>query len=535
MRKKIYRVSKALQILVLVFIVAALASIAGCAGKKAVPKAEPAKPKYVPWTINAPRAEKPLPPLPLDESAQAQALRDQLTNLILEAQLGDPNIGVVVEALTDQRALFALNEHLPLTPASNTKLYTTAAALEGLSAEFRYQTRLAVRGERNGPLVNGDLVVLGSGDPTISGGLGEEGIMGDMKQWIGEIKAKGIAMVSGHLVGDESLFDQYTLCPGCTWDDESKTFAAHSGALSCNQNCISVVLEPGERDGDQAEVCLLPDTGYVAVANESQTSGKKKPKPYLTVERVHESNVIEVKGQFPRRAQKKVVGVTVEDPAGYFVTVLAEAMEAAGITIQGGRKVFSGQPELYRSQDLETLFTHSSPPLGVILAETNKESNNFYAEQLLKTLGAGVHGKGTRETGVDVITQWLLSMGVPDSEIDLYDGSGLSRYNRVSPRATATLLRYMAAQPDFETYFRSLAIAGVDGTLKRRMRGTPAEGNVHAKSGFLKRISALSGYVVGADAKLYSFVVMVDDTSSTGKAKELQDAICILLSRYSSN
>jgi D-alanyl-D-alanine carboxypeptidase/D-alanyl-D-alanine-endopeptidase (penicillin-binding protein 4) len=503
-------------------------ALTACAEKTVRPGAVFVPPK--------PAALAPLSESPLDESAGARQLRAKIEALANDPKYAGSHLGVYVQSLADNMAVARTNAHEPMAPASNMKLFTTAAGLHYLTPAFRYATVLAASGQITGGTLTGDLVVIGSGDPAISGGGGYNGEGGFAMTGFAEaLRAKGIRAVSGDLIGDESRFEKFSYYPGWCAEDELKPYAAPSGALSLNQNCVGVVVKPGRRQGDKAEVELTPPAACFVVDNGAvTTSGAKKGAAALSVARKPASNVIEVHGHESIRVPAREYLLTVDDPGLFFMTALTETLKSSGVAVKGKTRL-SREPAS-ESQTRDTLFVHYSPELRDLIRTTNKKSNNFYAEQLLKTLGAQTRGLGSRENGAAAVTAFMSGLGIGAQEFSMTDGSGLSLNDRVSPYSMIALLRHMHKSEYFADFYASLPVAGVDGTLQRRMRGSPAEGVVHAKTGTMQGVSSLSGYVTGRDGKPYAFTVIVNGPcTANGLARSLQDQICELIAAYSSN
>ncbi|MBF0482352.1 MAG: D-alanyl-D-alanine carboxypeptidase/D-alanyl-D-alanine-endopeptidase, partial [Desulfovibrionaceae bacterium] len=403
-----------------------------------------------------PAALAPLAESGLDESAGARQLRAKIEALASDPKYAGSRLGVYVQSLAGNAALARINAHEPMAPASNMKLFTTAASLYYLSPAYRYATVLAASGPVKAGTLTGDLIVVGSGDPAISGGGGYGGEGGFAMTGFAEaLAAKGIKTVGGDLVGDESRFERFSYYPGWCAEDELKPYAAPSGALSLNQNCVGVVVKPGRKQGDKAEVELTPPAACFVVDNGAVTaSGAKKAAAPLSVARKPASNVIEVHGRQSIRVPAREYLLTVDDPGMFFMTALAETLKNSGIRVAGKTRL-SREPAA-GSQTRDTLFVHYSPELRELIRTTNKKSNNFYAEQLLKTIGAQARGLGSRENGAAAVTSFMGSLGVSEKEFAMTDGSGLSLLNRVSPYSLIAFLRSKHKSEYFSDFYASL-------------------------------------------------------------------------------
>jgi len=464
------------------------------------------------------------------KSALAQ-LRSKISYLIKDPNLGNAYLGIYIAAIDQSEVVFRLNEHKLLIPASNMKLYTTAVSLQKLGPNFRFKTRIFAEGMVQDSVLKGDLIIKGSGDPTISGRAHNGDILFDFRSWADSLHAKGINKIDGRLVGDNSFFANDRLASGWEWDDEPYWYAAQTSALAFNDNCVDLIVKPNSLPGQPVLISQNPVTSYVQILNQAVTSEGDSLNT-LDFGRERARNVILITGLLPMGANVQRESITVEKPADYFITVLAQVLKDNGIRISGNTLVIRKKNKsLYKGSRL--LFTHLSPKLSAIVRVVNKLSHNFYAEQLLKNLGGLYNGEGSFKSGTRVVTTYLNSIGIPDREFIMQDGSGLSRKNFISPLATATLLRKMALSSNFIYYFNSLPIAGVDGTLEKRMLGMRAAGNVHAKTGYVGNVRNLSGYIHDRKNRRYVFSILVNNYSvTTSYINDLQDKICNLISEY---
>ena len=442
--------------------------------------------------------------------------------------LNDPNIqnalvGIYVESLKDGRVLYHRNEHRLFVPASNMKLFTTAAALVNLGPDYRYQTGIYTNGNVEKGVLSGDLIVRGSGDPTISGRFYNDDKYAVFKAWADSLKQLGIKEINGNLVGDNSFFDGPTLAEGWNWDDEQYWYSAHVTALAYNDNCVDVTITPAEQPGGPVNLTVDPKLPFVTLVNQTRTVADSINT--LDFTRSPGGNVITFFGDFPKQKKQDKESVALQNPSMMFLQVLKDVLAANGISVSGRLQLIE-QPG-FEYQKLHRLFYHFSPPLREIVRVVNKISHNFYADMLLKTLGATFKREGSFAAGAQFVREWLQSIGVSPNEFINVDGSGLSRKNFVAPNATATLLRWMYHSKYFEDYFDSLPVAGKDGSMGDRMKGTLAEGRIHAKTGYVKHMRSLSGYAIGTNNQTYLFVMMMNNYSVPVRyINLLQDRIC---------
>lgn len=464
-----------------------------------------------------------------DASASLQA---ELLYLISDPNLANAQVGMLIEGLDDGKTLFRHNEHKLFIPASNMKLYTSAAALSILKPEFQFRTYFYTNGSLDHGTLYGDLIIRGSGDPTISGRFRENDIFAYFKDWQDSLRQAGIRKINGRIIADESFFSGSRVRRTWEWDDLPFYYAAQIGALSFNDNCIDLEIQPTLQPSDSVIVNLTPEFPEVTIINRARTVHRDSLRTF-DITRERGQNIITLSGSIPVGSAVIRESITIEDPANYFVQILHHFWNQNGLEISARPVVIRGKSHINYDQ-LSVLFIHHSPPLPELLKVVNKNSNNFFAEQFLNVLGAVRYADGSQQSGLRAMNEWAASIGISPAEFNMVDGSGLSRKNLISPFSTATLLRYMYRHAHFNIFAESLPIAGVDGTLRLRMKDTRAAGNVRAKTGFVANTRCLSGYVNDADGRPYLFVIMINNyVVPTPYANNLQDRVCVLLSNFS--
>jgi serine-type D-Ala-D-Ala carboxypeptidase/endopeptidase (penicillin-binding protein 4) len=477
----------------------------------------------LPGTAPHPTTPKKSPNVPPARSAAGASELNEILN-----GPGAANVfwGVSVKSLGTGRGLFAHNEDKLFVPASNMKLLTTAVALIRLGPGFRYTTSLYTNGERENGVLKGDVYLRGSGDPTIS-----ERFQGRptavFEEWADSLKQQGIREIGGDLIGDDSLFDDKSLGKGWAWDDEIISFSARISAVSFNDNCFSALISPGRKIGDPARITITPETSYVKIENSIKTSGPGE-QTSLDARRLFGGDTLTLSGRMELGSTPRHLRFAVGDPTLYATTVLKEVLARKGIRVLGkAARVEDPGRAAPDYGSMRTLVTRRSAPLAEIIEQTNKRSQNLYAELLFRTLGATYGGRGTTEKSVQAMTESLAAMGIPPDSIGIYDGSGLSRLNLVTPSQIVRVLDYMSRHRYFSHYYRSLPVAGIDGTLMKRMKNTEAENNLRAKTGTLTHVVALSGYLTERSGGLLAFSIMSNnDLRSSAQARSLQDSIC---------
>jgi serine-type D-Ala-D-Ala carboxypeptidase/endopeptidase (penicillin-binding protein 4) len=430
--------------------------------------------------------------------------------------------GVVVRSQATGEVLYSRNAGKMFVPASNMKLVTGAAALEALGPAYRYRTAVAATGPVQGGELRGDLVVVGGGDPTISARFGGGDARAVFRAWADSLRTRGVTRVTGRLIGDDDAYDDVPLGRGWAWDDADAGYSAEISALELNEGVVGVLVRRGASEGAPAVVVLSPPTAYTPVVNRTTTAA---PGAAADVEAVRQplGPGIVVSGRVPADTTAVTTEVAVRNNTLYFVTVLWETLAAAGIQVLG--EAVDVDSLAAKPASTDTLFVHASPPLAEILPAFLKPSQNQIGELLLKTLGRELRGMGTAGAGVAVIDSLARLWNLPPRRLAQADGSGLSRYNLVAPELLIALLEHMRRSPNRDVFHAALPVAGVDGTLAGRMRGTPLQGNVHAKTGTLSGVRALSGYLATAAGEPVVFSMIVNHhTLSSRDADRLAEA-----------
>ena len=461
-----------------------------------------------------------------NRAGQEQTQTVEIGDIIDGPSVGSAFWGVLARSLSTGECLASQNEEKLFVPASNMKLLTTAVALTRLGPDFRYTTSLYGPGRRERGVLKGDVFLRGSGDPTISSTFQGRAVA-VFEAWADALKAQGVREIRGDVVGDDTLFDDRDLGPGWAWDDELIAFSARISALSFNDNCFEAIVAPGKKAGDPARITITPETAYIEMTNRVQTASRGEESE-LEARRVLGSGRILLSGSIALSSEPRRLRFSVASPTLYAVTVLKEVLERRGIRVRGkaadlGRS--GKRPPDYGA--MKVIATRQSEPLSEIIEHVNKSSQNLYAELLFRTLGAVYGGRGTTEKATQVMTDSLAAMGITKESLAIYDGSGLSRLNLISPSQVVQVLDYMSHHPYFAYYYRSLPTAGVNGTLMKRMRNTPAENNVRAKTGTLTHMVALSGYFEDGEGGLAAFSIMSNNSlGSASEMRSLEDALC---------
>ena len=427
---------------------------------------------------------------------QARQLKQAIDEIVARTPLHAARASILVAALDSGQVLYARDPDALLNPASNVKLFTSAAALARLGPEYRFETEVLVDSAPSGGAVKG-LFVRGKGDPTF--------VTERLWALAGEIAHRGVKAVKGDIVVDDGYFDGEREGPGYDQEKGDRSYLAPVGALSLNFNVIAIHVAGGGRVGEAGRVEVEPASEYVEIQNRTRTvkAGSRRRVAPASVRLPNGRQRIIVNGRLPVGAGDAVFYRKIDDPPAYFGWTLKRLLELRGVKVSG--KVRSGAvPPTAR-----LLAVADSVSLGEIVRKLEKTSNNFVAEQLLKTLGAEKKGApGTWPKGVEAVEDFLAEAGIPRGAYVMKNGSGLNDANRFSSRQTVTLLREMWRRfPVMADFLAALPVAGKDGTTRWRMEGT--EGRLRAKTGTLESVTSLSGYVetIGHDRLVFSILV----------------------------
>jgi D-alanyl-D-alanine carboxypeptidase/D-alanyl-D-alanine-endopeptidase (penicillin-binding protein 4) len=421
-------------------------------------------------------------------------LANDLGRIFADPVLARALMAVRVESLRDGRVLYASNDEKLVMPASNMKIVTLAVAADRLGWAFQYETRLEATGPIAGGTLRGDLIVTGGGDPSI--GLPEVAEPAPLfNDWARALAGAGIHRVDGRLIGDDNFFDDEGLRPGWTLDDVAAGYAAPAGALSYNENAVTVRIRPGLAAGDPANLELAPPGHRLVVVNEIRTDTPNAPVD-LELLRQPGHPDLTIRGSVPARGGVVTRRASVDNPTRFFIEALRVALAGHGIHISQGAWDIDELGAAAPGAERRMIARHESQPLSSLAAYFAKESQNFYGEMFLKTLGRVVAAGGTAEAGRTVVTDTLASWGIPADAIVIDDGSGLSRYSYVTAGAIVMILKRMWQDERFRGPFAAaLSVAGHDGTLESRMKGTALDARLEAKTGTLSNVRALSGYL----------------------------------------
>ncbi len=446
-------------------------------------------------------------PAPAPIVSADPALEAALAPIVQDRSLRGTDVGVHLVRVSDGATVFAQAADTLMLPASTMKVVTAAAALDALGPSYRFTTELLHEEDIDAAgVLHGNLYVKGGGDPTL--------VLQDLWKIVYDLKTHGVTRIEGDVVFDESLFGTDHRLVG--WDKASDiengpSYFTPLSALSLNYNTIALVTGPGVEAGKPVRAELETPVGDLYEIDNQAVTGAAGTRRNVQVEREIDGQKMKfvLTGSIPIDGEVDLDYRAVPDPTAYFIAAFRQLARERGVTV-AGRWRLGNAP-----RDAELLLRHRSAPLAVVLMDMNKYSNNHYAEQVLRVLGAEVHGvPGTTESGIQVVDAYLSGLGLDASTRVLVNGSGLSRGLMLTPATLTRVLVDMAGDWSVGHEFAaSLAIAGRDGTLWRRVREDP--GRLRGKTGTLDGVHGLCGYVTGTHGDLYAFAFLVNDVSGT--------------------
>ncbi len=464
---------------------------------------------------------------------ESPALATAIDKLLDDGGAARAHWGVLVVDLQDGHVVYARNEHRLFAPASNTKLFTTAAALEKLGPKFQERTTVEAAGPPNANgQIDGDLVLVGRGDPNLSPRVFPFQTRSEfsgaatvaLDRLADQLAASGIHAVNGDVIGDDTYFVYERYGEGWTVDDTLWSYGAPVSALTINDNNLALTLEAGENPGDAAIAHLDPFDSYFTIENRVRSVAAPAGRRVF-VNREPGSRVFEVWGQINVRGTIQET-LAMDDPADLAARYLRDALIARGITVKGGAKArhrravdaaSAASAPATSAESPFVLATLESRPLADDLKVINKVSQNLHAEMTLRLLGRerstpdSSEIPGSVAAGLAAEKDFLRKAGLNTEEFAFFDGCGLSRAGLVAPAATVRLLTYMDHSPNRETWLDTLPEAAVDGSLNSRLKGSCTASKIRAKTGTIRHVSALSGYMDASHGHRLVFSIMVNN------------------------
>jgi D-alanyl-D-alanine carboxypeptidase/D-alanyl-D-alanine-endopeptidase (penicillin-binding protein 4) len=535
----------------LILLIGAIASIS-IAGHTA---AQNSKQPRVTATPTPPPAASPSP-TPTPALVRVQTLDELQTKIrqrMFATEVRRGRIGIKIVSLNTGKVIVEYDADKYFMPASNMKNFTVATAMERLGPDFRFVTSVFAPAVPDAAgTVKGDLRIYGRGDVSISTAFfgttasDPETYYKGIDRLVEKIMAAGVKRIEGSIVGDESYFKGFAIPATWEWDDLQWYYGAEISALPINDNAVDLAVTPGGAVASPCVVTISPPNTLIQITNLCTTMPAGAART-LSVNKKIDRNILEIGGTVSAGSAAFRSSITFTHPADLFVTILKQRLEAKGVTVTGGARTL---PPNVKADSAEVEIAKlESPPFREIAAKTMKPSQNMYTETILWTLG---EERSTRshdiptwtriypdprpesaQLGLEVVKNFLTSIGVPADGIVQHDGSGLSRHNLITPSAVVTLYSHMAKQSRNALAWRdSLTIGGVDGTLARRFTGTAAAGNIRGKTGTIDQVSALSGYVTTAGGDQLVLSIIVNGVPTPGQRTTLIDEIVVALANF---
>ena len=458
----------------------------------------------------------PTPVIAAQRAPGSTDLVADLDEIFADPVIARALVGIRVESLQTGVVLYERNSGKLVMPASNMKIVTMAAAADRLGWDFRYETRLEHTGRVVDGTLAGDLIVTGSGDPSIMAqDAGPAALFGE---WAAALAAAGIRRIDGRLVGVDNAFDDNGVGAGWEFDDLTLGYAAPSGALSYNENVVRIVITAGKNAGEAARVETVPPANLFEITNQVVTTAAGST-PRIELARLPFSARLTVRGTIASGGNPITRTMAVDNPTRFFVEGLAAAFASRGITIRGGAWDIDDVAEPPGPEGRTLLARRESLPLSFLAGHFMKDSQNFYGETLLKTLGRAAGGVGSTASGRQAVLDTLTKWSVPTDAVVIRDGSGLSRQNYVTADAIVIILKHVWNDERLRGRFLSvLPVAGQDGTLESRMRGTILNGRVQAKTGTISNVRSLSGFVDTKSGEKLVFSMIANHFTASSSA-----------------
>lgn len=478
------------------------------------------------------------------QSAERPRLSERIGDLLGRPAAQRTHWGVCVVDLDTGETLYQHGEDRLFVPASNVKLFATAMALRRLGPGHAFTTTLVGEGSINGSgQLDGDLRLIGGGDTNLSSRKLPYRRRGDfagdrlspLRQLAQGVKNAGIDSIAGDVVGDDSRYVWQPYPRGWSYADTLQGYGSATSALVFNDNLVALRVTPGAAGGP-ARVAIVPALPYYSISNRTLTASGRTVARGLQARRGEAPAEIVLAGQIPSRSGGRTFELAADDPALYAAVALKQALADVGVAVQGRAVAHHLLPDRLASlrsgpgvsaaKRGMTLGELTSFPLSEAIRVVNKDSENLHAEMLLREVALHESGIATQEAAVQSLRRFLAEAGLRINEFVLRDGSGLSRHDLLSPRGTVRLLEHMWRSEDRDVYLESLPVAGLDGTLHWRFKGTAARGRIRAKTGSMSHVLALSGYVSSHGGQTLAFAIFANNFGiAQASTRYLIDAI----------
>lgn len=478
--------------------------------------------------------QAPIPVQPDAPVTSVLALQARVNTLLADPALAAGSWGLVVRSLRSGESLVDVGSHRLLMPASTMKTVTLAVAADRLGWDFTFETRLVASGPIENGELKGDLLIVGSGDPSLDDWDGTASAV--FASWAAQLKALGVRTIRGRIIGDDHAFSDTGFGRGWMWDDMADDYSPPASGLQFNQGAAKVVISPGPSTGSPAVLSVVPPYAPVRLVNAVRTTAAATDAhATIDISPAPLSTVFTVGGTFPAGSAPVERYVAVLTPTQYFVNAARAGLIAEGIDVRGASVDADDIADAPISDPARAIITYRSQPLTVLASTLMQLSQNMYAETLLHTLGRLKGGAGTASAGRDVVQSVLASWGIPLNELQMADGSGLSRYDLVTANVLASVLSRVYSDASVkDAFIESLPVAGRPGMMERRMKGTRAEGNATAKTGSFTNARALAGFVQTRDGEPLVFALIANQYGiPTSNIDRVMDAVVVDLAEFS--
>jgi D-alanyl-D-alanine carboxypeptidase/D-alanyl-D-alanine-endopeptidase (penicillin-binding protein 4) len=449
----------------------------------------------------------------------------------LLAETVQPNVrravwGVVVHSLDRDERLFELNPQTLLVPASTAKILSALSAADAVGWDYRFETNVYAAGPIVDGVLSGDLIVVGSGDPTPDGRAGDS-----LQVWVEALKAAGLKRIEGRIIGDDDAIDEPRPGAAWSWEDLGYTSGALFGALNATENKMGLTIAPGPRDGQPATLSVEDFAQDRPLLNRAVTRATEET--FIWPEQRLGEEALTIAGTIRPGAAPVKLTISTGNPTQWFVTLFRDRLIRSGVTVTGrAADIDDVQPRPDRAS-ATLLYTHRSQPLAAIAKVMLKDSINLYGEALMR-LNAGAATPATNDMALEGLRKRLDAWGVPKDGEHVVDGSGLSRRDLIAPETLFLLLKKAFDPAGSSPFMAGLPVAGVDGSLAARLKNTAAQGNLRAKTGTMSNIRSLAGYLTTRDGEHLAIVVMVNNYEGAGvDATESIDHMAVRLAEFS--
>lgn len=439
-----------------------------------------------------------------------QNVKDQSTYQYIQNSRANDAFWSVTVCDSTGTILEDYNSQKLVRPASNLKLLTSAAILDQLGPDFTFTTTVYGIGHKSGSTWKGDIIIRGSGDPSISGTFYNEDRFHVFDKFYTALDSMGIRRIEGNLIGNDSFFDQQPYPKNWSWQDLSFYYGVEISALSFNNNAVDLRVYADGEVGSTPRIEWFPfDTDYVNFENEQVITppGSEYDEFYR---RILGTNTILLRSKLPQHYVEKE-SLSIKNAPRFFLDTFKQYLEDGGIAVTGGIIVDS-QNTNWQSDKYQPLVKHQSVPLQKMITQINKESSNFYTEMLLKTMAAvQFDAPGSTDLGLHLVEDFAASMKMDTTKIELTDGSGMAASTLLKPSDLSKMLVTMSDHPHFEVYKNSLSVAGIDGSLKKRFADSPVRGKLYGKTGYLSGVRSLSGYLDTSSGQTVAFTIATNN------------------------